>query len=79
VVEEQPDVDIQHEEYQPINVLEPADISSSFDMDNGNHQVVELENIPLPQNTQPALEENALLPEAIEPPDQQDIEQANAM
>ncbi|KZR99839.1 Uncharacterized protein APZ42_004150 [Daphnia magna] len=49
-------------------------------MDNGDdHQVVELENLPLPQNAQPALGQNALLSEAMKPLDQQHIEQARAL
>lgn len=68
LVEEQPDVDIQHDEYQPINDLEPADEPPNFDMDDGNHhQLVKSENLLLPQNAKPSIEENALLPEAIEP------------
>ena len=72
-VEEQPDVDIQHEDY-PLNVLDLADEPPILDMDIvDDHQVVEQENLPPPQNDQPALEENALPPEVIEPLDQQDI------
>jgi hypothetical protein len=41
--------------------------------------VVERENLPPPQNAQPALEENALPPEVIEPLDQQDIRQENIL
>ncbi len=49
-------------------------------MDIGDdHQVVELENLPLPQNAQRAPEDNAILPEVIEPLDQHDIEQENAL
>ena len=70
-VEEQPDVDIQHEDY-PLNVLDLADEPPILDMDIvDDHQVVEQENLPPPQNDQPALEENALPPEVIEPLDQQ--------
>ncbi|KAI9551051.1 hypothetical protein GHT06_007651 [Daphnia sinensis] len=80
LVEEQHDVDIQHVEDQPINVLEPADEPPNLDMDiNDDHQVEELENLPLPQNAQRALEDNALLPEVIQPLDQHDIEQENAL
>lgn len=80
LVEEQHDVDIQHVEDQPINVLEPADEPPNLDMDiNDDHQVEELENLPLPQNAQCALEDNALLPEVIQPLDQHDIEQENAL
>lgn len=80
LVEEQHDVDIQHEEDQPINVLEPADEPPNLDMDIGDdHQLEELENLPLPLNAQRALEDNALLPEVIEPLEQHDIEQENAL
>ncbi|EFX67340.1 hypothetical protein DAPPUDRAFT_115523 [Daphnia pulex] len=80
LVEEQHDVDIQHEEDQPMNVLEPADEPPNLDMEIGDdHQVVELENLPLPQNAQRGLEDNALLPEVIEPLDQHDTEQENAL
>jgi hypothetical protein len=78
-VEEQPDVDIQHEDY-PLNVLDLADEPPILDMDIvDDHQVVEQENLPPPQNDQPALEENALPPEVIEPLDQQDIRQENIL
>ena len=61
-VEEQPDVDIQHEDY-PLNVLDLADEPPNLDMDIGDdHQVVEPEKFPPLQDAQPALEENALYP-----------------
>ena len=78
-VEEQPDVDIQHEDY-PLNVLDLSNEPPNLDMDIvDDHQVVEQENLPPPQNDQPALEENALPPEVIEPLDQQDIRQENIL
>ena len=48
-VEEQPDVDIQHEDY-PLNVLDLADEPPILDMDIvDDHQVVEQENLLLKQ------------------------------
>lgn len=78
-VEEQPDVDIRHEDY-PLNVLDLADKPPNLDMDIvDDHQVVEQNNLPPPQNSQSDLEENALPPEVIEPLDQQDIRQENIL
>ena len=78
-VEEQPDVDIQHEDY-PLNVLDLSNEPPNLDMDIvDDHQVVEQENLSPPQNPQPDLEENALPPEVIEPLDQQDIRQENIL
>jgi hypothetical protein len=78
-VEEQPDVDIQHEDY-PLNVLDLSNEPPNLDMDIvDDHQVVEQENLSPPQNPQPDLEENALPPEVIEPLDQQDIRKENIL
>ena len=78
-VEEQPDVDIQHEDY-PLNVLDLSNEPPNLDMDIvDDHQVVEQENLSPPQNPQPDLEENALPPEVIEPLDQQDSRKENIL